>query len=66
MPPPASRPARPKPTFFTPSKPAGAAADGGGGGGGATPLFMTPTADVYAGAQVDEPAADAGAGGPPQ
>lgn len=51
MPPPAARPAKPKPTFFTPQRPAGAGSDADGAAGGATPLFMTPTADVYAGLQ---------------
>ena len=61
-PPPAAKPARPKPTFFTPQRPAGTPADGGGDGG-PTPLFMTPKADVYAGVQPD---ADDAADGPPQ
>ena len=59
MPPP---PARAKPAYkvFTPQKVDGG--DGGDGGGGATPLFMTPTADVYAGLQQQDAPAE---GGPP-
>ena len=66
MPPPAAKPSKPKPTFFTPQRPAGGAADAGDSAG-ATPLFMTPTADVYAGVQPQaSDAAESTEGPPPQ
>ena len=63
MPPPAAKPKAPPPAYkiFTPVKAAGADADadaGADGSAAATPLFMTPTADVYAAIQPGaEPAA---------
>lgn len=59
MPPPAARPKPAAPAYkvFTPQKAAGDDGDAGGGGG-AMPLFMTPTAQVYA-----DVGADVGAGG---
>ena len=58
MPPPAARPKAPAPTYkvFTPQRPAGAEAEEPAPGA-ATPLFMTPTSDVYA--NMPDGAADA-------
>jgi len=60
MPPPSARPKAPAPTYkvFTPQRPAGVEAEVSAGG--ATPLFMTPTADVFA-SMPDDDAADANA-----